>query len=91
MPWDYNNNELETLCEGCHWKEHNKISDTREPERKYQHLLIKYHSESYLTASQTHLDMLMDKLSEGIEQGLEVEILKNIVFLQKKRKEYLRG
>lgn len=90
-PWDYSNNELETLCAGCHWKEHNLISNTREPERKYQHLLIKQQSESYLTASQTHLDMLMDKLQEGVGASLEVEILKNIVFLQKKRKEYLRG
>lgn len=88
MPWEYQDEELESLCYICHAIEHGLI---KEPERRYQHLLVKEHSESYLTASQTHIDMLMHKLKQGVGQKLEQEILKNVVFLQKKRKEYLRG
>lgn len=88
-PWDYDNKHLETLCVDCHQNEHNLISENVEPERKIEHFLIRQHGDTTLTAIQTHIDILMNKLSKGVPKELETEILKNIIYLQKKKKEYL--
>jgi len=90
-PWEYELGEMETLCKVCHSKEHEEISEVNEPERKYQHLLVYQNCSSNLTAIQTHMDMLMTKLATGVGIELETEILKNIMFLRERRKEYLNG
>jgi hypothetical protein len=90
-PWGYSSEHLETLCVSCHENEHEIISESREPERKQEHLLIKQHGDNHLTAIQTHIDILMQKLSKGVPKDLEIEIMKNILYLQQKRKEYLNG
>lgn len=90
-PWEYDPNCLETLCVICHENEHNLISGTEEPERKQEHLLVRKHGDNHLTAIQTHIDILMLKLSKGVPKELEIEILKNVIYLQQKKKEYLNG
>lgn len=89
-PWDYLNSFLETLCETCHAKEHDLIPDSHLV-RKQEHRLIKEHASATDTAIQTHIDILMIRLAKGVPMEVETEILKNIIYLQNKRKEYRNG
>jgi hypothetical protein len=87
-PWEYEGEYFETLCVSCHDKEHNKVI---EPEERVWRWEIKQHQDSHITAIQTHIDILMQRLSKGVPKDLETEIMKNILYLQQKRKEYLDG
>jgi 5-methylcytosine-specific restriction endonuclease McrA len=87
-PWEYNDEYLETLCAVCHSQEHELIVI---PERKHEHLLLRQFEDSTLTSIQTHIDILMNKLSKGVPKELEAEILKNIIYLQGKKREHLNG
>ncbi len=87
-PWMYQGKHLETLCVVCHQKEHDLI---QVPEIKEWHWQIREHGDSTLTAIQTHIDILMLKLSKGVPRELEDEILKNVIYLQQKKKEYQNG
>lgn len=89
-PWDYPLDLMQTLCEGCHGIAHQKIA----PENKeYIEMLIVINedSKSFLTATQTHIDILMASLKKGVPEEIEQEILKNILYLQEKRREYKNG
>jgi hypothetical protein len=89
-PWEYDGKHLETLCENCHSAEHGLISQAQEPERWQLLLSVKEHGDNTLTAIQTHIDILMTKLSKGVPKELETEILKNIIYLQNKKRDYLK-
>jgi len=46
MPWEYNNDTLESLCSGCHKKEHNikpkrRVTPRKKKEPKLQTRVIK--------------------------------------------------
>lgn len=89
-PWQYDPADVVTLCEVCHRIMHQKIAPI-DTERKYEHLLIYEEERSFLTATQTHIDILMASLRKGVPSEVEDEILKNIVYLQDKRREYKNG
>ena len=89
-PWDYDNSKLALLCSICHKITHEKIKPL-EKERYEEMKLIYEHTTSFLTATQTHIDMLMHSLSKGVPEEVEQEILKNIMYLQEKRREYKNG
>lgn len=89
-PWEYDLSLMETLCEVCHGITHTQIG----PANK-EHIAmlnaVNADAKSYLTATQTHIDILMNTLRSGVPAELEAEILKNIVYLQEKRREYKNG
>jgi|ERR1700756_1488308 len=84
-PWNYENHFLETLCITCHKNEHEIIID---PDRKYEHLLIQKEDPEVITNIYVQIAQLNNKLRERPSDDLETEILGNIVFLQKKLKEF---
>lgn len=92
-PWDYDMSFLETLCENCHAEEHGKNTVPVEIvyESKYGHL-IPPKIEGPVDIINKHISELTRSLSnEGLISELEIEIIKNIRYLQEKRKEYLNG
>lgn len=91
-PWDYDNSFLETLCHKCHEKEH---EITPEPiatiltKIEYENL---YKEElPVLAIIKQQIHELQEKLKNITDDLLEAEILKNIIFLQGKRKELTNG
>lgn len=89
-PWEYDPKFLETVCEPCHRVKHQLIKPT-EPMSKELSDAMYENSRSFLTATQTHIDILMDTLRRGVPAEMEDEILKNILYLQQKRREYKDG
>ena len=89
-PWDYSNLDLITLCETCHGVEHNEVKEL-DKERYYEGLLIFQDEKNTKNAIQTQIDMLFNSLKNNPEPDLEIEIMKNIIFLQDKRKELING
>lgn len=87
-PWDYKPIDLETLCYRCHEKEHlpppieivnrviGKLVDRDEPE--------------VITVINLQITELQEKLKEDVPEDTEIDILKNIMFLQNKKKELLQ-
>lgn len=83
-PWEYESHFLATLCYVCHKKEHEQIID---PERKYEHLIIYKEDPAVINTLNIQLSELQDKLKEDLSETLQMEILRNIVFIQKQKKE----
>jgi hypothetical protein len=86
-PWEYNDELLETLCHECHEKEHELIPAT-ESERKYEHFIIRKEEPGIIAAINIQINSLHEKLKEKLPDDLCDEILKNIIYLQKRRKEF---
>ncbi len=90
LPWEYEKSNFETLCKVCHSINHKLIA----PENK-EHIAmliaIRDNDENYINAANTHIKILMNTLSKGVPGDVEEEILKNIVYLQSKIKEYKNG
>lgn len=84
MPWEYENYVFETLCHKCHSKEHKP-----EPIISVIGELIKPNSIIQLLDEQ--LSSLQLKLRDKITDELQIEILKNIMFLKNKRKELVKN
>lgn len=83
-PWDYPNELLATLCYKCHKCEH----DFRPiGEAKYEHLIILKKEPEVITSINDQLKQLQIKLREPLEEATMNEVLKNIMFLQNKKKE----
>jgi len=89
-PWDYGSSDLLTLCWKCHKKEHEQIPD-EEYTRKYEHLILYKETPPILVSIDSQIYQLQNKLLEPIEDGLMEEILKNIMFLQTRKRELLNG
>lgn len=89
-PWEYPLNLMETLCEVCHSITHKQIAPSNK-EYLIEVGAIIENEESFLTATQTHIDILMNTLSKGVPSDIEDEILKNIIYLQDQRKIFKNG
>jgi hypothetical protein len=78
-PWDYPNENFETLCKFCHQKEHKP--------RPIAVLVgeIVEKPITVFTLIDQEIKVLQDKLKERIPDDLMMEILGDIVFLQKKK------
>lgn len=90
-PWDYTDDCLETLCVKCHETEHEIISQEQEPERKYEHMLQMQNVETIDSLTKKRIAELMEQLAKGHPIEIETEIMKNIIYLQAKRKEFHNG
>lgn len=89
-PWDYENNYLETLCSNCHNNEHFELLiDTS---GKYEHLISEQKSPDVISSIDNQIKELELKLRDkNIEYSIQEEILKNLMYLREKRKEYKNG
>jgi 5-methylcytosine-specific restriction endonuclease McrA len=87
-PWEYPLDVLKTLCEVCHKKEHDLIPE-QEPERKYEHLIIRKEEPDVITAINLQVIQLTNKLKEKLTDEAVEDILKNIIYLQQTKKELL--
>lgn len=84
-PWEYDPAFLETLCEDCHRITHQQIA---EPKYKAEIDAMIENDQSFITAADTQIKILMNSLSKGVPSDVEDEILKNIMYLQQKIKAY---
>lgn len=96
-PWQYSGSEVTTLCRTCHAaktdpnvkRKPRKIEEIiREPRQG----IIERVEPSVMVSLNRQLDQLQDKLKDpSTPFELQEEILKNIMFLQGKRKELVNG
>lgn len=88
-PWEYDHSELETLCYRCHEKEHN-IPAKDSYERNVQTLVGKVVEQPEIIQA---LDLQIDNLMQGLktqkDEAITEDIMKNVMFLQSKKKELL--
>lgn len=89
-PWEYQNEEMITLCKRCHEIEHDKIPDVYYV-RKYEHLIIYLETPEVVTSIDKQLLQLQNKLLDKIADELMEEVLKNIIFLRQIKKELTTG
>lgn len=91
-PWEYPLNDLETLCWACHKNEHpeldQKVSFATEEQRLIWRLVDKKEPEIIISLNQ-HIFNLQNELRDQKDDSIIEDILKNIMFLQTKRKELL--
>lgn len=87
-PWEYFDSDLETLCEFCHKKEHN-IEQEIEYERKYEHLIITKKEPDVIIGINKQIEALENRIQTEKDFEIVEEALKNIMFLQNKKKEIL--
>lgn len=87
QPWEYELQDLDTLCETCHQKEHDLIPD-KETARKMEHWLL-YRETEPVALINERVKYLQDQLLKNPDWDLEQEILKNIMFLNNQRKELI--
>lgn len=90
-PWQYNFTDLETLCFRCHEKEHGikpKDSYTHHVETLVGKIVAKEEPEVIVCINQ-QIDVLQKELITQKDDSIIEEILKNIMFLQAKKKELL--
>lgn len=83
-PWEYESDNFETLCYKCHSKEHKP-----EPIISVIGELIK--PNGIIQFIDEQLSSLQRKLMDKITDELQIEILKNIMFLKNKRKELIKN
>lgn len=90
-PWEYDNSDLETLCETCHAIEHKEVAPEN-PEYVKQLIVPGQRN----TDGERSIDIQIYELKETLRLGVftgttEEEVLANIVFLQKKKEELIYG
>jgi len=85
-PWEYRNDQLATLCDSCHKREHEQIID---PVRKYEHLIDYSEPPEVINSLNIQIGQLQNKLKEDISDELTTEILGNIIFIRNKIKELI--
>lgn len=89
--WEYEYNSLETLCHLCHKGEHEnqKVYATASPEQILAWKLEAKEPPPVIVSINQQLSDLSNELNNKPDEATEVEILKNIMFLQAKKKELL--
>jgi hypothetical protein len=91
-PWEYDNKELETLCENCHRGEHNiapvHVSVAVE---QFQYEGLYKVQDPVLVTLDGYISDLQNTLKDPISDELMEDVMKNIMFLQAKRKELVNG
>lgn len=84
-PHEHPDNLMVTLCCLCHRKEHKLIPDEQH-ERKRLHEFIRHDDPDIIKSIQRQILQLQDKLKEPVDDDLMDQVLKNIIYLQTKRK-----
>ena len=90
-PWEYADEILETLCIICHKKEHNLIPKNQ-PERIQQHVAIQIQAPLVIASIDKQIKSLTKTLQDAtISNELMEDILKNVMFLNKARMNFLKN
>lgn len=90
-PWEYEYSNFETLCFKCHEKEHD-IKPEKSFEAIQQMVVGKFEKREepeVITSINEQMLSLQEKLKTQVDDDIMVDILKNIMFLQQKKKELL--
>ncbi|MES2592373.1 MAG: HNH endonuclease [Bacteroidota bacterium] len=82
-PWDYPESNFITLCETCHNKEH-------KPKQVFQVIGELLKPLPVITLIEDQINSLQTKLRQSIPNDLEEDILKNIMYLQTKKRELMK-
>lgn len=90
-PWEYDDMFLTTLCELCHKAEHGIAPTVQQIESVYGFLLPTIDEPNVVISINQQINQLTEKLRDGVAQGLEEEILKNLMFLYEKKREVMNG
>jgi hypothetical protein len=88
-PWDYDDADLVTLCESCHEAEHGIACRVQEVESVHEFLLPAIDEPNVIISINQQIHQLTSKLKDGVEVGLEADILKNLMFLYKTKNDLL--
>lgn len=91
MAWEYDYGNLETLCHLCHKGEHEEVRvyATATPEQFLAWKLEAKEPPPVIVSLNQHISNLTEELKHSLSDELSAEIMKNIMFLQAKKKELL--
>lgn len=101
MPWDYPLDNFQTLCYKCHQDKH-EIAENYEkeqesapvyrpasPEQLSEWGLLKEDEVPVISSIDLQIKELTRSLAQNRDEDTEIEIMKNVMYLQKTRKELL--
>lgn len=92
LPWEYPLNNFETLCHICHKKEHRQEQaiEIFSEEQKVLWRLVDRQEPEIITALNEQIQNLNSELKTQQDFSIVEEVIKNIMFLQEKKKQLLK-
>lgn len=92
LPWNYPLNNFETLCYLCHQKEHaqEQYIDIASQEQRVIWRLVDRQEPEVITALNEQIQNLNSELKTQQDFSIIEDIIKNIMFLQEKKKQFLK-